>query len=386
MKNKILFFILFLSSLHLFSSFEDAIIISEINVDSIDKPSLSLNIDIPSKDIIFLKDSSKFTSKIGITFTFLKDNDNPIVTRNVDTSFSFDTFPSSFDTVVLKFRNLNFEVPEQANKISINIFDKQTDRSKSFVFKLDIPKIPKTGNYLKSFSIFNGKDGTFFARDTIKIETNLVKKKKKKGSFNVLIVDQTERIVYKNKFPSFGINDTLLIFKELYGGKYKLKVEYIEDNKITNFLTKDILIKFSFMNSESEFQDILNALSYIAKWDELDKLKKAPKEKREEEWNRFWIKQISEPVITTNISYSEFMERYNYSNKNFSGYKKGYRTDFGKIYIMYGKPDEIERHPFDKDSKPYEIWYYYSNNIHFIFVDVNGYGEYVLQNYLEQLR
>lgn len=386
MKVKIIFLILFFINIYIFSAFEDAVIISEIIVDSSNTPYLNLNIVIPSKDIIFLKDSSVYSSKINIIFTFLKENDSPIFSNEIDTTIKFDTFPSSFDTMLIKFNNISLNVPEETKKLAINIFDKKTERAKNFIFKLEIPKIPQTGNYLKSFSIINRNNGSFFAGETIKVETNLFKRNEKQGNYNLLIIDQNERIVFKKKFISKNLTDTLIIIKEFYGGKYRLKIEYIEDNKIINFLTKDLFIKFSFINSENEFQDILNALSYIAKWDELDKLKKSTKENREEEWNRFWIKQISDPIITTNISYAEFMERYNYSNKNFSGFKKGYRTDFGRIYIIYGKPDEIERHPFDTDSKPFEIWYYYKNNIQFIFVDVNGYGEYILQNYLEQLR
>ncbi|MEO0280983.1 MAG: GWxTD domain-containing protein [candidate division WOR-3 bacterium] len=386
MRVKIILFVLFLLNIYLFSAFEDAIIISEINIDSTNIPYLNLNIEIPSKDIIFLKDSLGYYSKINIIFTFLKGNDNPILSKEIDTTIKYDTFPSSFDTLTIKFKNISLNLPEETKKLVINILDKKTDRSKNFIFKVEIPQIPQTGNYLKSFSIINGTNGSFFAGETIKMETNLIKRNEKNGNYNLLIIDQNERIVFKKKFTSKNLIDTLMVVKEFYGGKYRLKIEYIEDNKIINFLTKDLFIKFSFINSENEFQDILNALSYIAKWDELDKLKKSTKENREEEWNRFWIKQISEPVITTNISYAEFMDRYNYANKNFSGFKKGYRTDFGRIYIIYGKPDEIERHPFDKDSKPYEIWYYFKNNIQFIFVDVNGYGEYVLQNYLEQLR
>ena len=45
---------------------------------------------------------------------------------------------------------------------------------------------------------------------------------------------------------------------------------------------------------------------------------------------------------------------------------------------MYGQPDEIERHPFEIDTYPYEIWYYYSLRLTMLFVDRDGDGDYRL--------
>jgi hypothetical protein len=50
----------------------------------------------------------------------------------------------------------------------------------------------------------------------------------------------------------------------------------------------------------------------------------------------------------------------------------------GMVYIIYGPPDDVERHPFNMDSKPYQIWLYYSKGLRFVFVDVNMLGDYRL--------
>ena len=51
------------------------------------------------------------------------------------------------------------------------------------------------------------------------------------------------------------------------------------------------------------------------------------------------------------------------------------------IYIVLGPPNNVERHPFEYDSKPYEIWYYYGINQQFYFVDDTGFGDYRLLNF-----
>jgi GWxTD domain-containing protein len=62
--------------------------------------------------------------------------------------------------------------------------------------------------------------------------------------------------------------------------------------------------------------------------------------------------------------------------------REGWRTDRGRVLILYGEPDEIERFPSSQDSKPYEAWHYYSieNGVEFDFVDRSGFGEYTLVN------
>jgi GWxTD domain-containing protein len=57
-----------------------------------------------------------------------------------------------------------------------------------------------------------------------------------------------------------------------------------------------------------------------------------------------------------------YMARVAHANENFGMLgREGYRTDRGRVYIVYGPPDDVERHPNESDTKPYEIWTY--NNI-----------------------
>lgn len=63
-------------------------------------------------------------------------------------------------------------------------------------------------------------------------------------------------------------------------------------------------------------------------------------------------------------------------------FKQGWRTDRGRVLLLYGRPDEIERNPSSIDTKPYETWFYYSldGGVKFIFGDVSGFGEYELMH------
>ncbi len=73
------------------------------------------------------------------------------------------------------------------------------------------------------------------------------------------------------------------------------------------------------------------------------------------------------------------------------GIEKSYiKTDRGRILILYGQPNEIERHTNSMDTDPYEIWNYYSldGGSEFIFADRNGFGRYELlhSSYYKELQ
>jgi GWxTD domain-containing protein len=126
------------------------------------------------------------------------------------------------------------------------------------------------------------------------------------------------------------------------------------------------------------YEEAIEQLRYIAKEDEYKKLKAAEKEERKEAWLEFWAQRDPTPGTPENEMKDEYYRRVEYANVHFSVAGPGWKSDRGRIYIIYGHPDEIERHPMDIGLKPYEIWYYYSSNHIFYFVDENGFGDYRL--------
>lgn len=58
----------------------------------------------------------------------------------------------------------------------------------------------------------------------------------------------------------------------------------------------------------------------------------------------------------------------------------GYRTDRGRVYVLYGEPDSRETHPYDIHAKPYEIWNYdkLEGGVIFVFIDRSNLNEYFL--------
>jgi GWxTD domain-containing protein len=94
-------------------------------------------------------------------------------------------------------------------------------------------------------------------------------------------------------------------------------------------------------------------------------------------WKRF------DPTTETafNELMNEYYSRIDYAMKNFSSItgKRGFDTDRGKIFILYGKPSVTER-ASNQFGKVVETWVYENPYRKFVFVDETGTGEYKLKN------
>lgn len=117
-------------------------------------------------------------------------------------------------------------------------------------------------------------------------------------------------------------------------------------------------------------------------------------EEREQFIEIFWDKRNPDPESPINTAKEEHYRRLAYADEHFSSGIPGRKTDRGRIYIIWGQPDEIESHPMggayqrsmdqgggESNAYPWELWRYrhlegVGENIEIEFVDPSGSGEY----------
>jgi GWxTD domain-containing protein len=68
-------------------------------------------------------------------------------------------------------------------------------------------------------------------------------------------------------------------------------------------------------------------------------------EERDQFIEGFWQRRDPTPDTIENEFKEEHYARIAYANEHFAAGIPGWKTDRGRMYIMYGKPDEIESHP-----------------------------------------
>ena len=139
-------------------------------------------------------------------------------------------------------------------------------------------------------------------------------------------------------------------------------------------------VEVPFFLDDSAYLHRVEQLIYVATAGESKHLRLVPRAEREQAWREFWKKKDRAPVTERNVGEEEYFARIEYSEEHFGHGERGYLSDRGHVYVLYGAPDQIDARPFEIDSPAYEIWYYYQVNKRFEFVDRFGAGDYVLLN------
>lgn len=130
----------------------------------------------------------------------------------------------------------------------------------------------------------------------------------------------------------------------------------------TNLSGNDFLKSEYGAMSKEEVENEFEKMNYILSEKEISRFNasKSINDRRKFLFD-FWRAKDSNPntpVLETKIAY---LKRVSEANKTYTeAYKEGWKTDRGRIYIIYGKPDDVERFPFQADRKSYEIWKYYT--------------------------
>jgi len=128
---------------------------------------------------------------------------------------------------------------------------------------------------------------------------------------------------------------------------------------------------------EKEIDEEFESTRYISDNEERKIYKKLKnKEGKQQFMINFWKKRDQQPETKKNEFRDLYLSRVSYANEHFTGFKKGWKTDRGRVLLIYGEPDEIERAPFSSENKPFEIWKYFAiqGGVEFYFVDKRGFG------------
>jgi len=157
-------------------------------------------------------------------------------------------------------------------------------------------------------------------------------------------------------------------------------------------------MKQTLKELDSAYKQWLNEdVIYIISPDERNAfLQLQTNEEREQFIEQFWLRRSSNPDLPDNDFKEEHYRRIAYANEHYASGIPGWKTDRGRMYIMWGPPDEVESHPtggtYDRPMEegggststyPWETWRWrylegIGENIILEFVDPSGSGEYHL--------
>ncbi|MDP4199401.1 MAG: GWxTD domain-containing protein [Bacteroidota bacterium] len=191
-------------------------------------------------------------------------------------------------------------------------------------------------------------------------------------------------------------------FTDLWSGYYRLRFFLLPRVEDTSLAGQSQLAKRAIATSErgitvsgvhgipltnANLDEAIEQLRIIATSSEWDSLTSAEstREKREAILE-FWRKRNpneSERLDQrshTNRPMQVFYSRIDYANAHFhAGFQSGWKSDRGRVYIALGPPDVLDRHPYEANQKPYEVWdYSVPMHMRYVFVDSYMLGDYRL--------
>lgn len=230
-----------------------------------------------------------------------------------------------------------------------------------------------------SLNVANFKDG-------LPLFYEIYSQKSQRINIEYSISDGKQKIIYSDtvsRYIDSGKTQVIYTLKDssFSLGNYNLKVELKNtNNQIIAFVNKKFFSKWVGVPSTiTDLDQAINEMIYIASTSQISFIKNANTlEEKKKRFLEFWKEQDPTSSNPENSYFIEYYNRVAYANEHFSQYFPGWRSDRGMVFILLGPPDNIERYPFEMNSKPYQIWTYYQLNVSLVFVDQTGFGDYRL--------
>lgn len=341
-------------------------------------------------NLIFKSSDKNYVAKLDLNL-YVYSGNKLLVHESHDTAITLSSYDETTIDTTVELKQLNILLPPGKFKFLAKLFDRNSSKESKVETLMVVPRFGAGSDWISSIILGSvSKDG----KPQILLDNRFSPDNGMLYYYaEIYYLPSDENItgtvsLYNNKTRFYKLNEKItsntisgtIPVDSLESGPYTLKITLSDAHTSYSKETTLFIVWSPLAWFETDLNGSLELLSYIGSNDEIDSIRKAPKEERRKKFENFWRKRDPTPNTAKNEAMDEFYERVKYANEHFTGIRDGWRTDMGRVYIIYGPPDEIERHPFELGSAPYEIWYYYAERKKFIFIDKNQNGEYELYN------
>ena len=357
-------------------------------------------IQVPYNQIQFVKSDKGFTASYTVTVSIFDGNrENLIVEKVWNEEVNEKDFEQTNSKNNYNLSLKSFYLSPGSYVIRSSVEDKESKKEfsteKPFIVKLLggpvalsdiilISKISESGQSKKILPNVSGNVAT--QKGGVPVFFEAYSNKPEDIRIQYIISNDKHEVVFQSNGYQHLDSGKTQIFNTIKDssislGNYLLTVSLLNDSgDVIASTNKPFFSRWIGVPTTIKDLDLaIEQLVYIATQSDLDYIKDAKtKDEKIKRYMEFWKKKDPSPSTEENEVFNEYYRRINYANERFSHYVKGWKTDRGMVFILLGAPNNVDRHPFEYDSKPYEIWQYYQMNRQFIFVDETGFGDYRL--------
>ena len=346
-----------------------------------DSLNLFLHLELPFNHFVFKKKLDHFYSDIAFTLVISDAEKNIQVYREswnekIIKSYYEDTRnPKNYLTT-----ERNISLLPGNYKLFLNIQDEDSRRNWQINKKYKLKKIDVLGPALLYLDNVESQK-TFAVAITEKIDTlwirtqvNLVDSLPHQIDFTVM---RKEAVM-----DSGTINITAMGLNNLY----YLPIPMIQHKRgwyeiILQYQNEEQSVSFSYGVTgqgywSNDINEVVGVMQYIlVAHSEYKKLKDMEESSQWDYIYEYWDEKDPSPETIKNELLIQLNDRVKYVNKNYSILMPGWRSDRGRIYIIYGQPQYVDESYQDTMGYTYQKWVY-PNGKQFIFIDRSMSGDY----------
>jgi GWxTD domain-containing protein len=368
------------------------------------KGRVDIYIQVPYPEINFIKDADHYIGRLDISVSAFTPDNEQVWQKNQMVELQVKEFSQTISDKLSSIKQFSTDLTPGKYDFVFQVTDQESKKVASFRKSLEVRDIGKDSLAMSDVMLVHRVNNDGVRKNIVPNLSGIISRE----SMSFFLFFEIYR---KIPIDSVKMICQFINSKRDVIGQY-VQIEYLTENRTqviwkidTPALASDhytLLIEMEGMSLGQSYRsstsrscqiklkslpstivDIDKAtdqLIYIAKGGELDYIREAvtPEEKLIR-FLDFWFKHDPDPKTSRNQLMEEYYARVAYADRNFGNYMEGWKSDRGMVLIKYGPPQNVERHPFDSDSKPYEVWYYYEQNREFIFVDESGFGDYRLR-------
>ncbi len=326
---------------------------------------LRIYFDIDMDKLTLIKEGEKFTAAYSISILLKRDDREKgnIWMRRVE-DLEYDTKQIAFDTIMVDISPGTYQM-----NVILSDLNSQKSTEKESTISIDSltpgfsisSMIPFKNKYLLTGNRITSIEGIAYYLEVYTDRETMFYFTVEDYKDSLSVKPGTTPIYVEPKISKISANSVILT------------AAIHRDYEILQ-RSDTLYLGSSIFEDEGLFMDRVKALTYIFDTPMLDTLLSAKPEKRDSLWNALWKRFDPTPETERNELKDEYLTRIDYVDT----YLGGWQTDMGRVWLVMGIPDEIDRHPFEIEIWAYEVWYYYSTNEKFIFYDRHGLGYYEL--------
>ena len=372
--------------------------ITAIPVEIISNDSINLltYFDIPNSTLQFVKNDSGFIAEFEAIIS-IRNKRKMQVARQIWTGAIFvEDYRATVSDKLYTTMFAKVNVPVLDLKLVGELFDKDTRETASKEIPISLEEY-KQDTFLFPLVLMKKQPGNWGLGEDLKPVLNNkvylendnyrlhISGRIRPGpySINASNLDNNDSIRWNETFDNITESKHFKLVIEIPKGLLTGFNTNIKINLVQNDLELHKNIQLTINNpgipaSITDIDEAIDQLRYISSDNEHKTFKKAKKNERKKLLREFWIKRDPTPNTEKNELMAEYYNRIKYSNEHFSTFLPGWRSDMGMIYIIFGKPDDIERIYGSSSRYSGQKWYYYNVNRSFVFIDESGFGDFRL--------